>query len=263
MVTIALASRRSGKQHPKGTRATKSVGAAWLVTLWGSSSTAVGTTAMAYSSATRSRVSHHGVPAFAARLSSLRQGTMLGGSGRSWSGLEAEKSTGGAIINAPLGRSLVSPAMSLSNQRLGRADTKREDSSLLVVPSRGCFDWKEGCMSSRAGARRDLSSGADQRSLGATSRYIYAVCFYGSHSSMKSRARHPPCLSLLYRSITVNKEMSRSVSTTRLSFLLELLTRPLRGVTTRECRSSTNTQQPLPCLPPKDEYVRVKLRGDI
>lgn len=173
MVTIALASRRSGKQHPKGTRATKSVGAAWLVTLWGSSSTTVGTTAMAYSSATRSRFPYQGVPAFAARLSSLRQGTLLGGSGRSWSGLEAENSAGAT----PLGRSLVSPAMPLSSQRPGRAShrVKRVDSSLLLMSSRGCLDWQEGCMSSRAEARRDLSSGADQRSLGPTSRYICAV----------------------------------------------------------------------------------------
>lgn len=95
MRAIALTSRRSDKlhHHPRqprnsssstATSATLGGATAWLITLWG----AQGGT-MAY--AARSRAPCQGVPAFAARLSSLKRGGAVAGSKR-WSSLVSSSS---------------------------------------------------------------------------------------------------------------------------------------------------------------------------
>lgn len=97
MRAIALTSRRSDKlnHHPRqprnssssstATSATLGGATAWLITLWG----AQGGT-MAY--AARSRAPCQGVPAFAARLSTLKRGGAVAGS-RRWSSLVSPSSS--------------------------------------------------------------------------------------------------------------------------------------------------------------------------
>ena len=158
--TIALASRRSGKQHPKGTAATKSVGAAWLVTLWGSGS-AAGTAMAYYSCAARSRAPCHGAPAFAVRFSSFRRGTISMGSRRSWSVL-AEDARPSGTVDTP--SAAMSARVSLGCEAASHRATA-DSSTALTMSSRG-WDVKAGWMGSGAGVARGFSSGTRQPALG-------------------------------------------------------------------------------------------------